>query len=107
MADRWEAVWAVANGWQRVALIALVVATFVQSLFILIYATRPWWRARVGRALFLKSTSLCVVLWLTLIGTFYIYPAENVVNALALCLVAVAVTYQLAVLLLSPRNPNR
>lgn len=101
-----EAVWNMANDWQRVTLLALVVATFAQTLFILVYGTRPWWRARVGRALFLKSASLCLVLWLTLIGAFYTYAHQDEVGAFGMCLVAGAIVYQLVALLLSPRHPQ-
>lgn len=106
MDSRWDAVWAATDGWQHLGLVAVIVATFAQTLFILIYATRPWWRVRVGRALMLKSASLCVVLWLTLVGTFLTYRDQEQVDALALCLIALAIVYQLVVLLLSPRNPK-
>lgn len=106
MTDRWQAVWALADGWERTSLVALIVGTSAQTLFILIYASRPWWRARVGRALMLKSAALCVVLWLTVVNTFYVYPREEMVGAIALWVIAAAIVYQLVVLLLSPRNPN-
>jgi hypothetical protein len=107
MDSRWDAVWAATDGWEHLALVAIIVATFAQTLFILIYASRPWWRVRVGRALMLKSASLCIVLWLTLVGTFFVYAHQEQVSALSLCVIAVAIVYQLVALLLSPRHPDR
>lgn len=106
MSTRWDAVWSAASGWQRVALAALVIATAAQTLFVLIYGTRPWWRARVGRALFLKSAVLCLLLWLTIVNTFVTYPGEEPVAAIALIATAAAIVYQLVALVLSPRSPN-
>ena len=104
MTERWQTVWAAADGWVRWSLVALIVATVGQTLFVLIYATRPWWRARVGRAYMLKSSTLGVVLWLSLIGAFYLLPEQ--IDTFALWAIALAILYQLVALLLSPRNPN-
>lgn len=100
-------VWAIANDWQRASLVALALATVVQTLFVVIYASRPWWKARVGRALMLKSAALCVVLWLTIVNTFYVYAGEEAIGTVALWVVAIAITYQFVVLLWSPRHPER
>lgn len=100
-------VWALADPWQRWSLVFLAIATIVQTLFVVIYGTRPWWRARVGRALMLKSTALCVVLWLSLVNSFYIYENEEPIGAAAILAVAVAIVYQFVVLLWSPRHPER
>lgn len=45
----------------------LVIAVFGgaalgQTLFVLLYTTLPWWRSATGRALFLSSTTLALVL---------------------------------------------
>lgn len=100
---RFNAFWQVADSWQRGAFVAIVVATVAQTIFVLVYGTRPWWRHFVGRALFIKSASLCVVLWLTVINTFLRYPGQEQVSSLALWLVAVAIIHQLVALLRTPR----
>lgn len=101
-----EAVWRLADGWERLALVALVLATVAQTAFVVVYATRPWWKVRVGRALMLKSAALCVLLWLSVLNTFVLYPGQVQVAAIALCAVTAAIVYQLVALLLSPRQPK-
>ena len=104
--SHWSAVWGVADNWQRLALIALLIATFAQTCFIVVYGTRPWYRSRVGRALMLKSASLAVVLWLTVVNTFFIYPLEEQLSTLGLTLVSVAIVYQFLVMVSTPRTVN-
>lgn len=102
--NRVEQVWHLADGWERLALVALIVATLAQSVFILVYGRRPWWRVRVGRALMIKSSTLGVLLWLSLLNAFVSYPHQEAVASIALCAVAAAILYQMAALLLSPRD---
>jgi hypothetical protein len=99
-------VWGAADTWQRLAIVLLTVATLTQTIFILTYGSRPWWRSRVGRALMLKSSTLSVLLWLSLVNTFFIYPGEEPVAFAALLAVTLAIIYQLVVLLRTPRHPD-
>ena len=78
---RIHGVWALSDGWTHLALVALVIATAAQTAFVGIYATRPWYLVRTGRALMLKSATLCLLLWLSLFGTFFVYPNEKILLA--------------------------
>lgn len=102
-----EAVWHVAAAWQRVSLVALAVAAVVQTLFVVKYAPRPWWRVAPGRAIMLKSSALLAALWLTLVNTFWVYPYENEISAAALCYIAATIVYQYVALIRSPRYPSK
>lgn len=101
-----EEVWRMSDGLQREGLLVFAIGTFAQTLFVLIYASRPWWRVRPGRALLLKSATLCAVMWLSLVATFFVYPYQEQVTAVAVNAIAIAIVYQLVALLLSPRNPS-
>lgn len=104
--SRIEAVWAMADPWQRGFLVLLLICAVAQSEFIHEWARRPWFRVRAGRALMLKSSSFCTILWLTLVNTFFVYPYQEQVSFFAFLVVTVAVIYQLVTLKLSPRHPN-
>ena len=104
MTSHWQAVWAAADGWIRVALVAVLVAAVAQTTFIAIYATRPWWKVRVGRAIFLKSLALAVILDLSVVNDFLTYRYQEQISALAILFIAVTILYQLFALVRSPRN---
>lgn len=105
MSAKWEAIWAVSDNWERMALVAVLVGAVAQTTFVLIYGTRKWWRARVGRALFLKSVCLGLVFDLSLVNSFFTYAWQEQVAAIVLVATAAAILYQLAALVLSPRDP--
>lgn len=72
-----------------------VIAAIVQTIFILTYATRPWWKSRVGRALFIKSLSLSVALWISASNAIVgVYPHQLEVSIGALAFITLAITYQ-------------
>lgn len=75
--------------WIQIGLWALVVAATFQTLFVLVYATRPWYTHYVGRALFAKSSALCVTLWVVVANDFHFI---HTVVPQVLCLCAVAIT---------------
>lgn len=102
-----EAVWAASDTLARIALVTLAIATLFQTGFVIIYATRPWWTVRIGRALMLKSASLCVLFWLSVLGSFVTYPHQRLVATVLICIITVAVIYQFFALALSPRHPER
>lgn len=107
MKDRWLAVWAAADGWEKTALVALVVGAVAQTLFVLIYGSRPWYRVRVGRALFFKSAALAVVLDLSVTNALVPpYRFQEQVGTVVIVLITVTILYQLVALLLSPRHPD-
>ena len=100
-------VWDGADNWQRWALVGLAMFALMDTLFVIAYASRPWWRVAPGRAVFLKAAQLCAVLWLSLVGTFFVYPYHEPVAAFVLWLGAAVSIYQLVVLLRTPRRPSR
>lgn len=100
--NRWEAVWRAADVWQRWALVALAFAAVGQASFVVIYARRPWWRHFVGRALLLKSASLLLILWLSLINSFVAYPGQEPIAAGVLWLTGLAIWYQVAAISRTP-----
>jgi putative copper export protein len=101
---RFDTFWQYADWWQRSAFIAIMVAAVAQTGFVVVYMLRPWWRHYVGRALLVKSASLLIVLWLTIVNTFVRYPGQRQVSSLALWLVAGAIIYQLVALLRTRRH---
>lgn len=80
--------------WGAVAVGALWVATVGQTVFVVVYACRPWWRHFVGRALFTKSVSLAAVLWATLLPRYWDYPFRLQVMAVLTGVVAAAILAQ-------------
>lgn len=58
--------------------IALITAAIGQTLFVLLYATFPWWDNFVGRALFLKAISLAALLDVLMLGRKFDWPYEDV-----------------------------
>lgn len=108
--NHFQDVWGVYDGWQRGTLIALMVASLVQTAFIVTFVFfRPWWRDPVGRSTAMKSSALLVILWLSVVNTFFAYANQEPVTFLAMWAVTLAITYQLAVLIRTPRriHPGR
>lgn len=101
---RFDTFWTHADTWQRSAFLAIMVAAVVQTCFLAVYLSRPWWQHFVGRALALKSSSLGVVLWLTIVNAFFRYPGQEAVSALGLWLVAAAIIFQFVALLRTRRH---
>lgn len=97
-------VWGVMGGWQHWTLVGLVLAAVFQGGFVFVYATRPWFRDIVGRAYMLKSATLLVILWLSLLNTFFTYPHQAQVSTFGMWSVTIAIVYQFFVLLWSPRR---
>lgn len=106
MSNRFHVFWETADRWQHFAFYAIVFAATVQTAYILVYGSRPWRQHFVGRALFYKSASLLIVLWLTVVNTFFVYPGQEPISTVALWLVAAAITYQFAALLRTPRHAD-
>lgn len=93
--------------WVRWGLAALWVATIFQTLFVVVYATRPWRRHFVGRALFVKSLALMVTLQVTLANNYLIYPWQLQVSVILLWFVAAAIAFQFAALVAQWRIDRR
>lgn len=95
------------NGWIDAGLVALWVAAVVQTLFVVTYGFSPWWRHFVGRALFSKSASLAVILWLTVVNHYLTYAYQLQVSVIATWSVTVAICFQFAALVAQRRIDRR
>lgn len=93
--------------WVDAGLTALWVAALGQTGFVLLYATRPWWRHFVGRALFFKSATLAAVLWLTIVNHYLVYRYQLQVSVMLTWAVAVAICYQFTALVAQIRADRR
>lgn len=95
------------NGWVDAGLVALWVAAVVQTCFVLIYGVSPWWRHFVGRALFIKSASLAIILWLTVVNHYLVYDYQLQVSVIATWVVALGICFQFAALMAQRRIDRR
>lgn len=82
-----------------IAMLGLWVATVAQIAFVILYATGPWWRHFVGRALFSKSFVLAVTLAVTLVNNYVIYRYQLEVGAFLMWAIALAIVWQLVALI--------
>ena len=46
-------------------------AAFGQTVFVILWATRPWYRTLIGRALMTKGLALTLVLWFWIVGFYF------------------------------------
>lgn len=53
------------QGWITAYQWALIIGATAQTLFVIVYGTRKWWKHYVGKALFFKALTLCVALWVS------------------------------------------
>lgn len=83
-------------------------AAIGQTIFVVTWATMPWWRTWVGGALMTKSASLCAVLWFWVIG-FYApeYPHRDAVRQALVGAVAVGIWLQVGALAAEIRKGKR
>ena len=89
------------------ALICLWAAAVGQTLFVLVYGSRPWWRHFVGSALFTKSLSLALTLDVVLLNHYVDYPYERAVWLVLLFVMAVAVWSQFVALMCELRKHRK
>lgn len=47
------------------------VAAIGQAAFVVLWASMPWWRTWIGRALMTKSVFLCLILWFWISGLYF------------------------------------
>lgn len=80
-------------------LIVIFGAALGQTLFIMVYAFTPWWRGHVGRAVFLANFTLCILIDTIAIRVFVNNHGTDVFALVAYSAVAVAIWYQLGVLI--------
>jgi hypothetical protein len=89
--------------WMDAGLAALWTATILQTVFVALYATRPWRRHFVGRALFIKSVSLMLILQVSLCNQYLTYRYQLQVSVVLTWFVAVAIAYQTGALIAQMR----
>ena len=46
---------------------ATVFAAVACTVFVAVYATRPWWRSHMGRSIMLKDAALALVTWVAIL----------------------------------------
>jgi hypothetical protein len=70
-----------------------------QTLFVLIWATLPWWRTFIGRALMVKSVALMLYLdWSVLVYHYGPFNNQNTIGLLLFAFITVGILTQLSVL---------
>lgn len=62
--------------WWRTATIAT--AALGQSMFVLLYATFPWYRTFLGRALFINATTLVLLIDVAVAGRIWDWEHEEI-----------------------------
>lgn len=85
----------------------LCAAAIVQTTFVLVYATRPWWRAFTGRALFVKSAALMLLVDLGVLNRFADYSGKRSLEDAVWLLVLLGMVWQLIALAHGPRIDRR
>lgn len=88
--------------WWRTA--TLGAAAVGQTLFVVFYLTLPWWRGFLGRALFFKAATLCLVLDVGMAGRVWDWPREDAYIAGLYSLVTIGVWAQLAAFVVTERE---
>lgn len=81
--------------WLDVYLWGLKAAVVTQAAFVVVFATTEWRRYRTGRALFLKSAVIAVLLGLSLAGYYRSIPHLVEIGAALMWLMEAAVLYLL------------
>jgi hypothetical protein len=89
--------------WPDWGLTALWIAAVVQTCFVVTYGLSPWWRHFVGRALFSKSASLAIILWLTVVNHYLTYDYQLQVSVVATWVVTASICFQFAALVAQRR----
>lgn len=79
--------------------VLLYVSAAAQTLFVLLWGTRPWWREWIGRALMLKAFSLAVYLdWAVAVRYWPRMPHLELIGVCLFGFITVGIVTQLAAL---------
>lgn len=79
-----------------------------QTLFVVLWATLPWYRYRVGRALMVKSLGLMVYLdWTFIVYHFGPFAHQVVIGTWLFALVAFGIWSQVGAIVLEMRDAHR
>lgn len=83
---------------------ALLAIAIGQTLFVLFYATLPWWRTRLGFALFVQGFSLALLVDVGITARLLTFPYEQQVILVLYWLCAVGVWGQFLAFVLQSRH---
>ena len=85
----------------------IYVSTIPAVAFPILYAFRPWWRSPIGRALMTKGVGIALLFGMSTAQILDLYVMRPWMQAWIYLLVGVGVTFQLLVLLATPRDRTR
>lgn len=77
--------------WRTAGLLSAAVG---QTAFVLLYATFPWWKKFMGRALFFKALALGVLADVAVIGRVWDWPYEEQTFIVLYWMLAIGVWFQ-------------
>ena len=92
------------NTWRTVT---LSVAALFQTLFVLFYATMPWWKTYLGRALFYKALMLGVIVDFVLASRIWDFGGEDAVFVILYGALASGITWQFLAFIRVKRDAAR
>lgn len=80
-------------------------AAIGQTLFLALWATKPWWKTLIGRAVMTKGVALFLVLWFWIIGLYFPdHPYRTEIRDVLLFLVAFGIWAQVVAFVLEQRG---
>lgn len=79
------------DSWRTLLLGAVAIG---QTLFVSLYATFPWWRSFLGKALFFKALALGILVDMYMIYRLFPFPHADVVFVVLYAMLAAGVWFQ-------------
>lgn len=83
----------------QIALILVWIGGTAQTLFVLIWATQPWFREWMTRAIMTKSLGIMLLLDLSLFGYYVTYAAAQLVGLIVIMFVTLGALLQVVALI--------
>ena len=90
---------------------ATAFAAVACTVFVAVYATRPWWRSQMGRSIMLKDVALALVTWVAIlkrvdenVASVDLWPQLIPLIVLGWTCVGLAMTYRTIVLWRNERD---
>jgi hypothetical protein len=93
--------------WDTLKDSSIIVGGVAQLLFVVLYGSQKWWVKYVGRAMFIKSVSLMLLLDVEMVNLLWDYPYEKQVDAATNFAVMAAIIWQLFAFLKLLTNAKR
>lgn len=82
------------HDWNAYRTVALCAAALGQTMFVLLYATFPWYKTFLGRSLFGKAVALLVIMDFAALSRLFDFGANDVVFTLMYGSLAIGVWWQ-------------